>query len=61
MERSARIVPVIASDKSYATIYSYGTGKVVTGKLMKNSEGFVRAVRPWNEDGSLANEEKLAE
>ena len=33
------IGPVIASDKSDATIYSYGTGKVVTGIELPDTEG----------------------
>ena len=27
------------------------------GQLMKNSDGVVRVIRTWNEDGSLASEE----
>jgi hypothetical protein len=48
----------------YQTTYEYNEqGKVVLeqyfdaqGQPMKNNDGFVKVVRTWNEDGSLASE-----
>ena len=48
----------------YQTTYDYNEqGKVVLeqyfdaqGQPMKNSDGFVKVVRTWNEDGILASE-----
>ena len=31
------------------------------GNLMKNADGYVRVMRTWNEDGTLASEEGKGE
>ena len=67
MDHTHKPMPNIKS--VYQTMYEYNEqGKVIQeqyldadGQPMKNSDGYVRTVRTWNEDGSKASEEGKSE